>query len=78
MPNYLQMASSNFLEDGETPDQKESMIFWHLASLAVVLLHDTSFLRLSSSSTSYRSIFTDPSKGDLIHLRIVNCLEMFT
>ena len=49
------------------------------SGFTVVLLHETSFLRYSSSSTSYStSIFTDPSKEGLMHSRTVNCSEMFT
>ena len=41
-------------------------------------LDETSCLRQSSSSTSYRSIFTDSSKEGLMHSQIVNCSEIFT
>ena len=45
---------------------------------SLVVLHETSFLRQSSSSTfSHRSIFTDPSTEDLMQLPIANCSEMF-
>ena len=45
----------------------------------LVLPDETAFLRESSSSTSsYRAIFTDPSEEGLMHSRIVNCSEVFT
>ena len=43
-----------------------SLAIWHFCSQVII------------SSTSYRSIITDPSKEGLMHLRIVNCPEMFT
>ena len=63
----------NFIRTGG--NKKEWLIS---VCLSVVLLHETSFLRLWSSSTSpCRSTFTDPSKEGLMHSRIVNCSEMF-
>ena len=40
----------------------------------IVLPHKTSFLKQSSSSTSFSTfIFTDPSKEGLMNSQIINC-----